>query len=778
MVGRWFLQVIDGVAHGRQTRKIAARTYAACRWLVLLLVPLCPAVAATDARSCAACHQEEYAQWQHSHHAKAMQEATDQTVLAQFDGSATAFGEYDFRFLKQGEHFRVSIQKQGSDKPPQIFDIPYTFGYTPLQQYLARLPQGKFQALPVVWDTRPKAEGGQRWYALESDLNWDHPGFTWNTSCADCHSTALQKNYEVATQRFNTTWDEINVACVSCHGGADAHLRWLQTDQPEEQKNAGFPVSLAERGQWRWLENEAIARRNDPPEGEQLSTCAQCHSRRERIGEWHPGTALLDHSVPAMISSPQYFADGQIRDEVFVLGSFMQSRMHAAGVVCSNCHEPHSLKLRAEGDALCNQCHLKDAYSGPDHHGHSPQTAGCVDCHMPATVYMGVDPRRDHRFGIPDPVLSAALGSPDPCSDCHEDAAAEELASAIDSFGGSFGEKSGERVSSTELTQIFAEAAIGVPGNSLRYRLDGEAFSPIRQAAILVAINANADAGLRAIVDNKLRHADPMVRLAAVRSLAAIPLEQRWASLSPLIDDPVRAVRFETAATLAQAISLPLPPESRAALAGLLGRYESYLQSNLDSPTLASNLGNFYAAQNEREQAEAAYRQAIALDRDFIYPYLQLAELARGAGQTGSAPGRSEKDWLDAAMEIAHTTANAGELAELHYRYGLYWVRAGDYPAALAALLKAHTKEPAVESYATTYAIALESTGQPEEAMAALAAYYRRNPLASRAADLLVRYSLKYGKQERARNTIMQWLAHEPNNPQAQRWWQYLQQRR
>ena len=100
---------------------------------------------------------------------------------------------------------------------------------------------------------------------------------------------------------------------------------------------------------------------------------------------------------------------------------------------CSNCHEPHSLSLRAEGNALCTQCHRETAvdrfpmlqpgsYDTPAHHFHEAGSAGseCVNCHMTSRTYMGVDARRDHGFHLPRPDLSEELDLSDACSGCHE----------------------------------------------------------------------------------------------------------------------------------------------------------------------------------------------------------------------------------------------------------------------------------------------------------------------------------------------------------------------
>lgn len=97
--------------------------------------------------------------------------------------------------------------------------------------------------------------------------------------------------------------------------------------------------------------------------------------------------------------------------------------MNAHGVACSDCHDPHSQKLRAPGNAVCAQCHLSVKFDVPEHHRHKPGTKGgeCASCHMPTVTYMVVDPRHDHAMRIPRPDLSVKLGTPNACNDCHKD---------------------------------------------------------------------------------------------------------------------------------------------------------------------------------------------------------------------------------------------------------------------------------------------------------------------------------------------------------------------
>ena len=351
--------------------------------------------------ACATCHAAQHAGWSKSQHAQAMQSASSATVLGDFnDARHTKDGVTSSFFRRDGKYF---ARTDGPDGKLADFEVKYTFGLAPLQQYLVELPGGRLQALAVSWDARPVEAGGQNWFRqypdekidFRDELHWTGSLQNWNFMCADCHSTNVRKGYDVAKDAFSTQWSEISVGCEACHGPASAHVEWAKTNSSTDPAK-GLTVALDERRAARWTIDAASgnarrepARRSDR-EGE---TCAPCHARRAQIAEgWRPGARLMDHYLPSLLSPGLYHADGQQRDEVFVWASFLQSRMHRAGVTCSDCHDPHTQKLRASGNAVCAQCHLASKYDSRSHHHHPESSLGaqCANCHMPATTYMVV----------------------------------------------------------------------------------------------------------------------------------------------------------------------------------------------------------------------------------------------------------------------------------------------------------------------------------------------------------------------------------------------------
>ncbi len=380
---------------------------------------------------CVTCHQQQAADWQQSDHFHAMQEASNKAVLGDFSNQTIRFHGYASRFfIDKGQYFIETLNDQGEK---QIFPVRYTFGYRPLQQYLLDVGEGKLQAFDIAWDARSKEQGGQRWFHLQPDENisTEHP-FFWsryfqnrNSRCAACHSTGLQKNYDVSANSYKTQWSEINVGCEACHGRGSKHVA-LANSKKLSSDMTGFSHQKEEPLNWIFKKSSAIATPRASIRGKKntshINMCGNCHSLRTQLVESVVGESFFNSSRLQLLNKGSYFDDGQIREEVFVMGSFLQSKMHGKGVTCNNCHNPHSGKILMQGNALCNQCHASPVFDNSKHHHHADNSKGaaCVNCHVPNRTYMQVDKRRDHSFVIPRPDLSLTMGVPNACTQCHK----------------------------------------------------------------------------------------------------------------------------------------------------------------------------------------------------------------------------------------------------------------------------------------------------------------------------------------------------------------------
>ena len=514
-------------------------------------------LAYVGALACAECHAEQLEQWRGSHHDLAMQLPEPARVLGDFAAAELTRQGVDSRFERRGDDYFVTTD--GADGELAEFPVRYVFGVDPLQQYLLELPDGKLQALSLAWDTRPADAGGQQWFHVYGDevidhtdvLHWTRSSQNWETMCADCHSTALTKQYDVETDRFDTSFAEINVACEACHGPGSRHLAWAQ--DPDDDPTRGLELLLDERADVAWILDPETgnSRRSEPRRtSREINSCAACHSRRSRIGEstWTGGEFLGSYQ-PALIAPPLYHADGQVRDEVYVYGSFLQSRMYEKGVTCSDCHEPHSLKLRAPGQQVCLQCHDGERYAVPAHHLHEADSAGadCVECHMPPTTFMQVDVRHDHSFRIPRAALAVEFGTPVACLNCHADKDAEWAAAVLKKAGLE------TPVEPVHWTRRLAGAeALPLEARNLWLGLAADALTPnIIRASAMARLDLSSDALAATIVGEQLQSRDPLLRLGAARALQTAAPAARVQFGPTILDDPVLAVRLAGVMVLA-----------------------------------------------------------------------------------------------------------------------------------------------------------------------------------------------------------------------------------
>ena len=469
-------------------------------------------------------------------------------------------------------------------------------------------------------------------------------------------------------------------------------------------------------GHWEMNPETGIARRTVPLVSTEVETCAACHSRRKAIvRNPAPGAPYLDRYLPALLAPGLYHADGQIDGEVYEYGSFLQSPMHAAGVTCSNCHDPHSAKLRAEGNALCAQCHLPARFDAREHHHHEPGSAGaqCVSCHMPTKIYMVVDARRDHSIRVPRPDLSVALGTPNACTQCHSDRPVQWAAEAV------AGWYPGGRQTSPHFGTALHAGRIGaVDAEQQLDRLILDRSQPaIARASALPLLAPYASPASEPAIKAALADPDPLVRSAAPRALPGIPPPRIVNSTAPLLSDPVRAVRIAAARALAGTDLLALTPEQQTALVKATAELVAAEMVDADRPEAHLNLGLLELRRRQLPEAEKEYRTALRLDPNFVPALVNLADLDRALGKDDEGA-----ELLKKAMAIEPDNA------DVRYALGLSLIRKRDYAGALDLLRRAHELMPGNARYAYVYAVALNSSGAAGDAIALLDETHRQHP--------------------------------------------------
>jgi predicted CXXCH cytochrome family protein len=603
---------------------------------------------------CASCHAAESEAWKTSQHSRAMQEARPGAVFGRFDGASFNEGGIRSTFFRRGDRYFVNTE--GADGQLHDFQIRYTFGVYPLQQYLVELPAGHVQALLLAWDARPATEGGQRWYSLSSgavaehgnEFHWTGRQYNWNYMCADCHSTAVRKGYDARTDEFRTTMSEINVACEACHGPGSSHASWGSYPSFVRRliwRDDGLPARLTERTGARWSIDASTgnAHRNVPRQSDrEIETCAQCHARRSHIAEGYTaGASFFDYYSPLLLLRDLYYPDGQQHDEVYTYASFLQSKMYSAGVTCADCHDPHTQKLRKPGNQVCAQCHSTGKYDASSHHFHLAGSVGaqCVSCHMPDTTYMQIDRRRDHSIRIPRPDLSVSLGVPNACNRCHMDRDAQWAAAEIASryrtrlpgfqrFAGAFAaDDRGDSTAADSLVTIATDAS----------------EPAIVRASAIARLGARPEGVTFQTAQAWSRERSPLIRIAALQVLDALPVEQRKAVATPLLRDSARAVRQGAALLLAPLANTFSTAADQRAFADASAEFVDSQRYNADRAPSRLALGIFYAQLGHLDSAATEFRAAVRLSPLSSQAYLALAAVLRAQGRVPAAIAELER---------------------------------------------------------------------------------------------------------------------------------------
>jgi len=634
--------------------------------------------------ACIECHEAEYNDWLGSDHDLAMDYANDSTVLGDFNDAILERDGQVHKFYKKGKQFFVLTD--GEDGQMREYEVKYVFGHYPIQDYLVEFPGGRLQTLSLTWNSKDNywfymADSVYRSMGVDHNnwLHWTNQAQNWNSMCADCHSTHLQKGYDMESDSYHTTWSEIDVSCEACHGPASEHLKWAKLADYARQDfiNYGLPIKTSGINNQEYVDN-----------------CARCHSRRSIMGDFDPHSkSIYNHVNPSLPTEPNWHIDGQIKEEDYVYASFTQSRMFMNDVQCNDCHNVHSGKLILQGNALCLQCHKADDYDTKSHTFHKGygedglalvSDAGvkfevgsgteCINCHMHGQNFMGVDYRRDHSFRIPRPDLSEKNGSPNACIQCHQDKTNKWAQNNIGKwFGISRPYQYGEAFSAAIQENPDAD-------KKLRDIIQNDLYPPnIKSLAINYLTNNPAN---DSIINQSLQSLEPSIRMAAIARYNIVN-EKSLDIIFSLLYDETKAVRLEAMNRISSLDSTLIPANYKEVYKNIKAERFDALKYNSDFPIGKFNLANYYYQQKDYKKSEEYYLKSIEQDDELNIAQINLSFLYSAMGE----PLKAE-DILEKYIETNPDNADA------LYNYGLILSENKKYKKSLEYLIKASGKMP------------------------------------------------------------------------------------
>jgi tetratricopeptide (TPR) repeat protein len=692
--------------------------------------------------SCRECHKEAYDLWAKSNHGLAERPLrSDPDAEAFFPARTFKHGSQESELRSRGGGFEVVTLGYASNR--EAYQVERVIGNDPLQQFLVPAPGGRLQTLEASWDPHKK-----EWfnvYGAEDRVpgewgHWTGRGMNWNNMCAFCHNTRLRKNYHAATDTYRTTMVEMGVGCETCHGPMKAHVQWRRS----------FPNVKTPDPTVRKILRE-----------EYFDACAACHARRiEVTGDFKPGEAFFDHyALVTVDTTDTYYPDGQVRDENYEFAAFLGSKMHAAGVRCMDCHQPHSAKRLLPGNELCMRCHNgKDiTYTNSpviDPVAHSfhpkPDSTGnlCTTCHMPITPYMQRHPRHDHGFTIPDPLLTKQHGIPNACNRCHTDKDVDWSIEYCDKWYG----KKMDRPS-RKRTQTIAAARKGedTAREPLLEMLQGQETPYWKTVAIRMLERWLADAKVTQSVLEQVKHTNAMVRAAAARALegaAAAGRADARAAIEGLWTDPVRSVRVAAAWALRGSVDL----ESKA------GREMAHMMDwQADQPGGQLQKGVLALARQDLTNALGHFQKAVTWDPNSAPLHHELAVAL-------SMAGRSQ----EALVHIQQATRLEPKEAEYQYKLALAWNEVGSLDKAAEALEKTVSLDPRHARAWYNLGLARNSQGRTDEALKALQQAESAEPADARIPYARATILARLARTAEARAAAQRALELQRNFPEAE----------
>ncbi len=413
--------------------------------------------------TCRACHPGQYSTWHDSYHRRMTQVVTPQTMLADWHGATLEVRGKTFKLTQKGDEYWVDMVDPGwrddarsaAGKPTaskkqvrrvKTRALVATGSHHQQVFWYSATEDRKLYLLPFTWLVVEKRWVPYEHTFLRPNLATEQTEI-WNAECIKCHSTAGRPRRDPVTKKLDTRVAEFGIACESCHGPAEEHVRL--------NRNPARRYALRLSGD----DDPSILNPAKLDAKKSAEICGQCHSvsgMKTRSGKrdwwkdgfpYRPGAELRKHreivqrpkdpNHPDLLDPTRRFGfdqimwnDGAIRVSGREYTGLIESPCFAGGEFsCLSCHSMHQsepndqLRRDVSEDQACLQCHdsIGKDLGAHTHHGESSAGSRCNNCHMPHTRSGLFKAIRAHKIGSPSVRESTENRRPNACNLCHLD---------------------------------------------------------------------------------------------------------------------------------------------------------------------------------------------------------------------------------------------------------------------------------------------------------------------------------------------------------------------
>jgi len=706
-------------------------------------------------KSCVECHERFYQLWSTSNHGLAMQPYSPEFAKAKLTPKTgdLAIGKYKYRV-----DVAKGVVTELGQKETKQYKIKHVLGGKNVYYFLTPFPKGRLQTLPVAFDITKKvwfdtAASGVRHFpgtSTDQPMSWRDPGYTFNTSCYNCHVSQLSNNYDLKTDTYKTTWAEPGINCETCHGPSAEHNRVMKKSPRGQQ-----PTDM-----------KIISVKKFTPE-QHNSTCSGCHAKMSPLTDaYSPGDRFFDHYDLATLEDPDFYPDGRDLGENYTYTSWLMSPCAKSGKInCVTCHTSSGrYRFKAEGKAndACMPCHEKHVKGITAHTHHKPDSPAnkCISCHMPMTSFARMN-RTDHSMLPPTPSATIAYKSPNACNICHTDRDALWADKYVREW------RARDYQASVLKRAALIDGARKRDWKQLPAMLDyiaSKGRDEVFATSLIRMVPSSGDRRIATVLIEAMKDPSPLVRGATADALQHVPTKEAVQALIVATNDDYRLVRVRAAASLAAYSNLHLNDADKKSVESANKEYLASIIARPDQWTSHYNLGNYYLNRNDLKQAIFSYDTTLKLEPRAVLAMVNQSMAYARLGDIKKAD-ESLRNALKANPDNAAANFNMGLLkaeqndpkgAEQHLKkalkadpqmaqaaYNLCIMTAKNrIDEAISYCRIAAELRPQEPRYAYTLAFYLNQKGDLDEAATTLKALLEKNP-GNKDADMLLKEILK-----------------------------------